>query len=56
MEAKARTIIRVTVAYERQDEEIIQEEFDLAPEEVCVIAPLIRVMRLEHPPEEDRRG
>ena len=56
VEAKAKTIIRVMVVYERQDEEITKEEFDLAPEEVCVIAPLIGVMRLEHPPEEDRRG
>ena len=56
MEAKARTIIRVTVVCESQDEDITQEEFDLAPEEVSVVAPLIAAMRLEHPPVEGRTG
>ena len=54
MESKTRTIIRVIVVCERQDDDITREEFDLAPEEVCVVEPLISVMRLEHPQEEDR--
>ena len=55
MEAKARTIIRVIVVCERLDGELTQQ-FDLAPEEVFVIAPLIEAMRLLRPPEGDRRA
>ena len=53
MESTVGTIIRVIVVCEREDEDITREEFDLAPEEVGVIAPLITVMRLEHPQEEE---
>ena len=56
VEVKARTIIQVMVVCERQGEEIIREEFDLAPEEVAVVAPLILAMRPVHPQGEDRTG
>ena len=54
MESKVGTIIRVIVVCEREDEDITQEEFDLAPEEVAAVAPLITVMRFGHPQEGDR--
>ena len=56
MESEAGTIIRVIVVCEREDEDITREEFDLAPAEVRVVAPLILAMRPEHPQEDDRTG
>ena len=54
MEPQACTIVRIIVVYERHSEEFSQEEFDLAPEEVDVVAPLIEAMRLVRPEEEDK--
>ena len=57
MEAKPETIVRVVVVCERHDGDFTREdEFDLFPEEVDVVAPLILAMRRVHPPGGDSRG